>query len=1198
LLEGNLENREFLLMRPACFFDLKRLWKGSVSSAGALLLAALIAASVAGVALRAEKVTTAGRRIDFNRDIAPILQVSCGKCHSGPEAQAHLRLDSEAAVWRGGVSGKAIIPGNSQGSLLVKRLLGLGTQPRMPTGADPLPAAQIETIRAWIDQGDFSALEASAAQAAAEPAATHSPAESSAFAIQVRPLLAARCYQCHGPDVQQNGLRLDSLAAALKGSASGKVIVPGNSEKSPLVRRLLARDRPMMPYGGPPLSPEQISLIRNWIDQGAPGPDSPGAIVVATGALKHWAYTKPVRPPIPVVKNAAWARNPIDNFVLARLEKERLSPSPEAEKETLIRRLSLDLIGLPPTLEEVDAFLADQRPDAYEKLVDRLLASPHYGERWARPWLDLARYADTNGYEADHRRTAWRYRDWVINALNQDMSFKEFTIDQIAGDMLPNASTEQKIATGFHRNTMLNQEGGVDREEYRWYSLVDRVNTTASVWLGTTLACAECHNHKFDPFTQKDYYRFLAFFDNADYKIIDQGQGEGYVYEPQLELPTSEQSARSKELKAEISKLQGVLDTPTPELQAAQAKWEQEMKGADAGWTALRPSHYSSLGGATLKLLDDQSILAGGKNPEADSYVLEAKTDRTGITGIRLEVLTEASLPQGGPGRDPEGNFFLTAFEVEAAPAGKSDAAPASSPQGGQQSEGGEKIAFKEAVANESQDGYDVKNLVKKDLRDLKGWAIDSSPASVPIIRQAILIPERPFGFSGGTVLKIHLKHELHHSSRNIGRFRLSVTSVADPGSIARLPARLRPILDMPPPQRSQEQANQLAALYRSIAPALQPTRDRRAELEKELDKLGIVTALIMGERQSFERPFTYTHIRGSYLSKGEKVYAGVPAVLNPLPEDQMPNRLGLAYWLVSEDNPLTARVAVNRYWEAFFGHGIVETSEDFGTQGERPTHPELLDWLATEFMRQGWSMKAIQRLIVTSATYRQSSRLTPELLERDPYNKLLARGPSFRVEAETVRDIALAAGGILSAKIGGPSVFPYQPEGIWDRPYNDDKWVMSEGEDRYRRAVYTFIRRTSPYPMLTSFDAPSREFCTVRRVRTNTPLQALDTLNDPAFFEAAQALARKMMADAGRDASARAAYGFRRCVSRRPSPQELNRILAFYRDQLARFQKDTKAAGDVVKGYSGPASDVPEFAAWTMVSNVLLNLDETITKE
>ncbi len=1157
-----------------------------------------LAARPASPQAAVQQTAASGRTIDFNRDIAPILQTACAKCHSGENAQARLRLDSEAAILRGGVSGKAINPGNSKDSLLVKRLLGLGSQPRMPTDASPLRAAQIETIRAWIDRGSFAAVEASVSQASLGPVASHpqATAESTVFASEIRPLFAARCYQCHGLNVQQNGLRLDSLAAALKGSASGKVIIPDNSEKSPLVRRLLGLDRPQMPYGGPALAAGEIDLIRNWIDHGAPGPDSPGW-VVASKPVKHWAYMKPVRPEVPNVKNIAWVRNPIDNFVLARLEKEGISPSPEADKETLIRRVSLDLIGLPPTLQEVSDFLGDNSPNAYEKVVDRLLASPRYGERWARPWLDLARYADTNGYEADYRRTAWKYRDWVINALNQDMSFKEFTIEQIAGDMLPNATTDQKIATGFHRNTMLNQEGGVDREEYRWYSLVDRLNTTASVWLGSTLACAQCHNHKFDPFTQKDYYRFLAFYDNADYKVINLGQGEGYVYEPQLELPTPEQEAKSKELKAEIAKLQAVLDTPSPELEAAQTKWEEEMKRAEANWTMLRPARFKSVGGASLTLLKDQSILAGGKNPEADTYELEAKTDLTGITGVRLEVLNDPSLPQGGPGRDPEGNFLLTSFEVEAAPAAKPEVAPASSQHAGQQPEGGEKIVFKEAVANESQEGYDVRNLVKKD-RDLQGWAIESSPSSGPLIRQAVLIPEKPFGFSGGTALKIHLKHELRRSSRNIGRFRLSITSITDPGDITRLPARLRPVLDTPVAQRTPEQNNQLAAVFRSVSPLLQPTRDKIAQFQKSLDKLGIMTTLIMGDRQTFDRPSTYVHIRGAYLSKADKVYADVPAILNPLPEDQMPNRLGLAYWLVDEDNPLTARVAVNRYWESFFGRGIVETSEDFGTQGERPTHPELLDWLATEFMRQGWSMKAIKRLIVTSATYRQASRATPELLERDPYNKLLTRGPRFRVEAEMVRDIALAASGILSPKIGGPSVFPYQPEGIWDRPYNDDRWVISEGEDKYRRGIYTFIRRTVPYPSLTTFDAPSREFCTVRRIRTNTPLQALTTLNDPAFFEAAQALARRMMVDTGPDPSARVNYGFRRCVSRRPSPEELDRILAFYREQLDRFQKDTEAGRKVVKDYADPTLNVPELAAWTTVSNVLLNLDETVTKE
>ena len=1158
--------------------------------ASSLLFAAAV---VAGVGFKAGKPDATGKvpaqgevaqaqSIDFNRDIEPIFSASCNKCHGPEKPQAQLRLDSEAGVLRGGVSGKIVISGNSRDSLLVKRLLGVTGAPRMPMGADPLPAEQMDKIRAWIDHGPFTAAEAGASQAS-----TVSPpqaaVESALFASKIRPVFATRCYQCHGPDVQQNGLRLDSLAAVLKGSASGKVVVPGNSDKSPMVRRLLALDRPQMPYGGPPLSSEEIESVRKWINQGAPGPDSAEAVLTGR-PLKHWAYIKPVRPDLPKVKNAAWCRNPIDHFVLARLEKEGLSPSREADKETLIRRVTLDLIGLPPTLQEVDAFLADKSPDAYEKVVDRLLASPHYGERWARLWLDLARYADSHGHEKDGLRTAWKYRDWVINALNQDMSFKEFTIEQIAGDMLPNTTTEQKIATGFHRNTQLNQEGGVDKEEARWETLVDRVNTTATVWLGTTLACAQCHNHKFDPFTQKDYYRFMAFFDsNADYKILDFGKGEGWVHETELELPTPEQEAKSKELKAEIARLQTVLDTSTPELEAAQAKWEGEVKGAEANWTVLRPSRYTSLGGATLKLSSDQSVLAGGKNPEADTYTIEAQVDRTAVTGVRIEVLSHPSLPHGGPGRDPDGNFFLSDFEVEVAPAEPSGPA--------------QKIVFKEAIANESQEGYDVNNLIKKDDH-LKGWAIDTSPSTLPIVRQAVLVPEKPFGFDHVTLLTVRLKHTMKHTSRNIGRFRLSVTTSAEPRYIAQVPARLGPALDVPAAARTQKQKDDLAALYRSLAPILQPTRDRVAELEKSLKGLGTVTAMVMGERQSFERPYTYLRIRGSFLSKGDKVYAGVPSVLYLLPESQLPNRLGLAYWLVDEDNPLTARVSVNRYWEAFFGHGIVETCEDFGTQGERPAHPELLDWLATEFMRRGWSMKAIKRLIVTSSTYRQSSRVTPELVERDPYNRLLARGPRFRIEAEMVRDNALATSGLLSTKIGGPSVFPYQPEGVWDRPYSEEKWVLSEGEDRYRRGIYTFIRRTSPYPSLTTFDAPSREFCTVRRVRTNTPLQALTTLNDPVFFQAAQALAKRILADAGPEESARAVYGFRRCVARRPTPEELDRILVFYRAELARFQKDAKAASEVVKGYSGPSTDAPQLAAWAIVSNVLLNMDETVTKE
>ena len=1124
--------------------------------------------------------------IDFNRDVAPILQASCSKCHGSQMTQAGLRLDSEAGVLKGGVSGRAIVPGHSGDSLLVKRLLGATDAPRMPMGAGPLPARQIDLIREWIDHGSFPAQTGEIAGENPQPLpapvqAGAATVSSPMFAQEIRPILAARCYSCHGPDVQQDGLRLDSLAAVLKGSDNGPIVAPGHADQSRLIRRLSAIERPQMPYGGPPLSDDQIGQIRAWINLGAPGPDSTEP-VVAVHPLKHWSYVKPDRPAVPAVKDSAWCRNPIDHFVLGRLEKEGLSPSPEADKATLIRRVCLDLIGLPPDPQEVDAFLADKRPDAYERVVDRLLASPRYGERWASRWLDLARYADTNGYEKDNRRTAWEYRDWVIRALNENMPFSEFTIEQIAGDMLPHPTTDQLIASGFNRNTLLNQEGGVDPYEYYWYEQVDRVNTTASVWLGTTLGCAECHNHKFDPFTQKDYYRFLAFYDNSKYEIAGPTD-ERWAREPDIELPSPEQAKKSSELRTQIAKLQTVLDTSTPELEAAQAKWEAGLKNGEVDWSVLAPAHVTSAGGATLKVLEDQSVLASGKNPYADTYTLQAKTEVQNITGIRLTALTDSSLPHGGPGRDSEGNFFLSGFEVEAAPVGTPNQKVT--------------VGFKEAVANESQDGYAAKNLLSKDP-GVRGWAINASPSPVPLRRQLVMVPDKPFGFAGGTVLTIQLKHEMRHTNRNLGRFCLSVTSMADPAAITQLPARLWPALETPADKRTADEKEKLAAVFRSVTPLLNPTRDQVAELEKSVAQLGIPTAMTMQERPGFLRPATYIRERGSFLSKGDKVYAGVPGILNPLPPDQMPNRLGLAYWLVSDDNPLTARVTVNRYWEAFFGHGIVETTEDFGTQGDPPTNPELLDWLATEFMRLGWNMKAIKREIVTSATYRQSSRVTPELLARDPYNKLLARGPRFRVEAETVHDIALSASGLLSSKMYGPPVFPYQPEGIWDVPYSDDKWVMSQGEDRYRRAVYTFMRRSAPYPSLITFDAPSREFCTVRRVRTNTPLQALTVLNDPLFVDAARALALRMMKEGGQDASARATYGFRLVVARGPSPPELARIVAFYNQELDHYRSDTKAACELIEVKDNPLPDVSERAAWTMVANVLLNLDETITKE
>lgn len=1098
----------------------------------------------------------------YQEKVAPIFQKSCVKCHGTGMMMGKLRLDSEAAILRGGVSGPVVIGGESGDSLLIKRIMGLTDAPRMPMAGDPLSQGEVAVIRAWIDQGTFTASTAGAAESNGSKAAA---AGNPMFAGSVRPIFAARCYGCHGSDVQQNGLRLDSLASVLKGSQSGPIIVPGHSDQSRLMRRLLAEEKPQMPYGGPPLSSDQIGMIRKWIDAGAPGPDATTPIAEAK-PLKHWAYVKPVQPPVPQVKDAAWCRNPIDYFVLAKLEKEGLKPSPEADKATLLRRVYLDLTGLPPSPKNVDTFLNDKSADAYDKVVDRLFASPRYGERWARPWLDLARYADSNGYEKDRRRTAWEYRDWVIRALNEDMSFRDFTIDQIAGDMLPHPTQDQLIATGFNRNSMLNQEGGIDVEEYYWYSLVDRVNTTASVWLGTTLGCAQCHNHKFDPFTQKDYYRFLAFYANGEHKLGGIPNGDKWIDEPELELPTAEQKKRSTELRTEIDRLQKVLDTQTPELDHAEKSWESELGAAEKQWQPIQPTSYQSAGGATLRLLADDSILASGKNPQADTYRIEAKIDAPKITAVRLEVLPDASLLHGGPGRDAEGNFFLSDFDVEVAPANNPGAM--------------QHVIWKQAAADESQDGYSAKRLVQKDPKDtgLHGWAIDAS-SDIPLRRQAIFTSTQPCGFAGGEVLRIAMKHELRRSTRNIGHFRISITSASDPETVVQLPAKLRPVLAIPADQRTPEQREQVAAAYRQISPLLEPTRKQVADLQLEVKKLGIVTAMTMAENPGYLRPSTYIRERGSFMSKGEVVYADVPAILNPLPKDAMPNRLGLAEWLVSDENPLTARVTVNHFWETMFGRGIVETSEDFGTQGDAPSNQELLDWLATNFMQNGWSMKKIQRLIVTSATYRQSSRVTPELLARDPYNKLLARGPRFRVEAEMVHDIALSVSGLLSDKMYGPSVFPYQPDGVWDIPYSDDKWVESEGEDRYRRAVYTFIRRSAPYPSLVTYDAPSREFCTVRRVRTNTPLQALTELNDPYFFEAAQAMAKRIMQEGGTLAADRVTYGFRLAVSRRPSQAELGRVLNFYRRQSATH-------------------DGNEEFAWTMVANVLLNMDETISKE
>ena len=1018
------------------------------------------------------------------------------------------------------------------------------------------------------------------------------PAQRVDFTRDIQPIFETHCAECHGPKKGRARLRLHAPDVIRKGGESGAVIVPGKSQDSLLIRRILGLDgEDRMPLDADPLPSDALANLRAWIDQGAPGPGGEAMFGVTSGAQaaadavdEHWAYVKPARPELPPVRTESWVRTPIDRFVLARLEAEKLAPSPEAAQGTLLRRLALDLTGLPPAPGELDSFLADTSPDAYERVVDRLLASPHYGERWARPWLDLARYADTNGYEKDNRRAIWKYRDWVIDALNRDLPFDKFTIEQIAGDMLPAATPGQKIASGFHRNAMTNEEGGVDPEEARYEVLVDRVNTTATVWLGTTLACAQCHNHKYDPFSQKDYFRMLAFFANADYDSRTFGDGTRHS-EPTLDLATPEQEAARKKQQAEIDRIDLELKTATPSIQAEQEQWEGAMRSAFTGWTRLAPAAVSATGGVVLTVLPDSSVLASGANPKLTSYTLTAATTLEGITAVRLEALPDPSLPKGGPGRDGYGHFRVTGMEVAIAPAGGAR-------------HQGEPVRFETVKVDDSATPFEPAELLANRIgateRPRASWAINAMRDPERMPRHAVLATAAPFGFAGGTRITIRIDHLDGTIGQGIGRFRVSVSNAPNPLDGADIAPRFRRILNVPAGERTPAQTEEIAAAFRATSPLLKPAREALSAARKGLVALDIPSTLVMRERAGFERPSFELRVRGSFAAKAERVYARTPTALHPMREELPVNRLGLARWLVDENNPLVARVAVNRLWEQVFGRGLVETSEDFGTQSAPPSHPELLDWLATEFVAKGWSQKALLREIVLSATYRQSSAVQPQLAERDPYNRLLARGPRVRMEAEMIRDAVLAVSGLLSPKMLGPSVFPLQPEGIWNQPFSSDKWITSTGEDLYRRSLYTFWRRTSPYPSFMTFDATSREFCTVRRVRTNTPLQALTLLNDPAAFEAAQALAARMAGLAG-EPRARAAFGVKLVLSREAAPAELDRLLATYEQELKHYRSRPEAAVLVA---AGRPEDPAELAAWTIVANVLLNLDEAVTKE
>lgn len=1116
----------------------------------------------------------------------------------------------------------------------------------------------------------------------------------------VRPILARNCFACHGQDDahRKAGLRLDDRDSATRELKTGNIaVVPGKPEESELIRRLITdipEERMPPEETGNHLTPEEVATLRRWIEQGA-------------RYDPHWAFVKPVEPAIPAVRDSAWPRNPIDNFVLAELEAHGRKPNPEADPYTLLRRLSLDLRGLPPTPEEVQEFVKDSSPDAYEKWVDRYLADPAYGERWARVWLDLARYADSAGYGSDPLRTIWRYRDWVIDAFNRNLPYDQFTIEQLAGDLLPNPTLDQKIATAFHRNTMTNTEGGTDDEEFRVAAVKDRVDTTFQVWMGLTMGCAKCHSHKYDPVSMTEYYRVFAIFNQT----ADNDQPSEA---PVIAAPTPDILRQTERIETRIAELRRELEKPRSDVAEEQAAWEARLR-ADADWVVLKPDEARSHGGATLKPLDDSSLRAEGPNPERDTYTVSAVTTLPGVTAFRLEVIPDPMLPNQGAGRASDGNFVLNQFTVTAEPADRPNQKPIArfvrielpgqnrilslaevqvfrdginvalkgeakqsstafdgparlaidgNTDGNYQNKSvthtnaeanpwwelrlAEAVPVEEIVLWNRTDGAlgnrlanftislldDSRRVVWQETRsDFPNPSMSLSPSgkrSVKLTRAFADFSQYEFpitdaltgkgkGWAVGPLVKsphvaffvadsplpdapqrltFRLEHRYSQPGFNIGRFRLSVTN--DPRVIERaaVPNDVLAILDTPPEKRTPEQSAKLAAYYRSQTPLLKPLRDEIAKLEQSRPKPPTVP--VMQELPPNQRRTTHVLVKGNHLVKGEVVEPGVPAAFHPLPAQPI-TRLTLAHWLMSEDNPLTARVAVNRWWAQIWGDGLMPSEEDWGTQGDVPTHPQLLDWLAVEYRRLGWDTKALLKLIVTSATYRQSSKVTPEMLAIDPHNRLLGRGPRFRLEAEMVRDQALALSGMLCRKIGGPSVFPPQPPGLWQAAFNGERtWPTSTGPDRYRRGIYTFWRRTVPYPSMATFDATSRETCTIRRVRTNTPLQAFVTLNDPVYVELAQALARRIVREGGRTTTERAEFGLRLCLGRPPRPEQVQEIVGLVEAErqhyAARPDEARKLAADPL-GPLAEGADPVELAAWTVAANVLLNLDGVLTK-
>lgn len=1130
------------------------------------------------------------------------------------------------------------------------------------------------------------------------------------FNRDIKPILSNQCFFCHGPDEAErqggiDGLRIDTREGAIADLGGHVAIAPGDVQASTLIDRVTSTDdsdRMPPPGSGRPLTAAEVDLLRRWIAQGAKYD-------------QHWSYVPPVRPAVPEVApvdNAHWPITPVDHFILDRLRREGLSPSVIADRYSLIRRLSLDLTGIPPTIQEVDEFVADTDPSSYEKWVDRLMAKKSYGEHWARLWLDLARYADSAGYADDPLRTIWLYRDYVIESINQNKPFDQFTIEQIAGDLLPNPTDDQLIATAFHRNTMTNSEGGTDDEEFRNAAVVDRVNTTLAVWMGTTMACAQCHSHKYDPITQEEYFKVFAILNNTE-------DADRRDEAPLHSVYSDDQKGQRTILETEAQQLKETLSVVTPELAARRDQWISDFP-LDLSWSPLLIESATNDSGNEMVV--DADVVSIAKTADVDVYRITTPI-APNTRALSLETLPHESLPGSGPGHSggnfvitevrasitlpdsasPSGRFvrievpgkqkILSLAEVQVFSGEKNIATMGKATQSSTGFNGPPELAidgntdgryvaamstthteisdnpwweldlqsqhpidriviwnrtdegtverlkdfrvqllgegreniwektvdqpprpsvelatggprpirFSQAIADFNQSGFDSSSVltpINDKNKSSHGWAVGGQTGKP---HRLVLVLAADNQIPDNAVLTLTIEQKSPHLKHTVGRMRLSVTADEQVVQWASTPPTVLAALALPAEERSAAQTKAIDDHFLSITPALAAQRKRAADVAKELENIKPTTVPIMRELADGKRRKTKIQLRGNFMVLGDEVDPGTPEIFHPLPADQPADRLALAKWLIDDANPLTPRVIANLYWERLFGTGIVATSEEFGSQGELPSHPELLDWLATELVRLRWDTKAFVKMLVMSAAYRQSSLVTPELYEIDPDNRLLARGPRFRLSAEAIRDQALSIAGLLSEKMHGPPVNPPQPSSGLSAAFGSGiDWKTSSGEDRYRRALYTTWRRSNPYPSMSTFDAPNREVCTLRRGRSNTPLQALVTLNDPVFVEAAQGLARRIVSNTSDDLAERLQFGFRLCLARPASSEELDRLGELFRQAYEELSKQPEQAQKLATDPLGPLptdADPIEMAAWTTIANVLLNLDETLMR-